>query len=128
MYEADGVVTSMGTISDVKSHMADATWASLSVMLENCDLSTCKTLYIISDSPTSQCRNKKCIFLIKQWAVKNGIDVIWVFTETGHGKGPMDGVGAAIKSKVKDTISYVIHRSWSIFSKHGSTNIDLYRY
>ena len=37
------------------------------------------------------------------WAVSTGIDAIWVFTENGHGKGPMDGVGGAIKRVCKDT-------------------------
>ena len=30
----------------------------------------------------------------------------WVFTESGHSKGPMDGVGGGIKRVVKDTIAY----------------------
>ena len=45
-------------------------------------------------------------FLTKNWAVKNQIDVYWIYTETGHGKGPMDGVGSGIKKTIKDTISY----------------------
>ena len=33
----------------------------------------------------------------------NEIQVFWIYTETGHGKGPMDGVGAAVKKFIKDT-------------------------
>ena len=38
--------------------------------------------------------------MTKQFAEKEGVDVVWVFTESGHGKGPMDGVGAAIKNAI----------------------------
>ena len=65
-----------------------------------------KTLYIASDSPTSQYRNKNNVFLTKKWAVENNIDVHWIFTEAGHGKGPMDGVGSTIKREIKDTIAF----------------------
>ena len=95
----------MGTISDVKSHKAEATMASLLAMFGG-DLKDCKTLYIISDSPTSQYRNKKMCFLIKKWAVENGVDIYWIYMQSGHGKGPMDGVGCAIKQVITDTIAY----------------------
>ena len=29
-----------------------------------------------------------------------------MFTEVGHGKGPMDGVGGALKKKIDDVIAY----------------------
>ena len=62
-------------------------------------------LYIVSDSATSQYRNKR-MFLMKQGAKNVKIDVYWIFTEVGHGKGPMDGVGACIKQTIQDTIAY----------------------
>ena len=86
----------METVSDVKSHKAEATMTSLLAMFGG-DLKDCKTMYIVSDSPTSQYRNKKMCFFIKKWAVENGVDIYWIYTESGHDKGPMDGVGSAIK-------------------------------
>ena len=105
MYDSDGV-KSFGTISDVKSHMAGATWASLHKIFEFIDFSSTNHLYIASDSPSSQYRNKKNVFLMKEWAKQSGINLTWVFTESGHGKGPMDGVGSGIKQTVHDTIAY----------------------
>ena len=70
------------------------------------DLTDTKTLYIASDSPTSQYRNKNNVFLTKKWAIDNNIDIYWIFTEAGHGKGPMDGVGSTIKRVIKDTIAF----------------------
>ena len=105
LYEKEGT-QSFGTISDVKSHKADATWASLAKIFTHIDFSDCNHLYVVSDSPTSQYRNKKNVLLMKDWAVSNKVEFTWVYTESGHGKGPMDGVGSGIKRAVKDTISY----------------------
>ena len=81
------------------------TWASLSKILRNIDFTDTDHLFIVSDSPLSQYRNRKNVFLMKgwAWAVSAGIDATWVFTENGHGKGPMDGLGGAIKRVCKDT-------------------------
>ena len=105
LYDTSDKVQCFATISDVKSHKADATWASLTAIFKHIDFSNCHHLYISSDSPSSQYRNYKNVFLMKAWAVSQNIDVSWVFTETGHGKGPMDGVGGGIKRVVKDKIS-----------------------
>ena len=43
---------------------------------------------------------------MKQWAKNNKTDVYWIFTEAGHGKGAMDGLGACIKETLKDTIMF----------------------
>ena len=91
----------------MKSTTAPSTWASLSEIFKFLDLTNVETLYIVSDSTCNQYRNQNNVFLTKQWAVKSNINVCWVFTESGHGKGPMDGIGAKIKMKVKDTIAFL---------------------
>ena len=106
LYETSDKVQSFATIGDVKSHKADATWASLTAIFKHIDFSNCHHLFIASDSSSSQYRNYKNVFLMKAWAVSQNINVSWVFMETGHGKGPMDGIGGGIKMVVKDTISY----------------------
>ena len=92
----------MATISDVKSHKAEATIASLGEIFGDgdVDLKSCKTLYIASDSPTSQYRNKNIC------NNDNAFDICWIYTEKGHEKGPMDGVGSAVKRVITDTIAY----------------------
>ena len=89
-------VSSHGAISDAKSHKAPAVWASLKKVLKSLNLEQLKYLHVISDSPTSQCHNKYNAFFTKRFTLGNNIHVYWVFTESGHGKGPMDGVGASI--------------------------------
>ena len=46
------------------------------------------------------------IFLMKQFAKSNKTVVYQIFTESGHGKAPMDGLGACIKQTIKGTITY----------------------
>ena len=104
LYISDGV-KGLYTISDVKSHTASGTWASLAAMFKQIDLADTQRLYIASDSPLIQYRNKKNLFFSKQWAVSNKIEICWIFTETDHGKGPMDGLGGAMKATIKDTIA-----------------------
>ena len=131
LYECDDI-TSMGTISDSKSHKAEATMASLESMLEEVSFKECKHFYVVSDSPTSQYRNKKMAYLMKKWAIQNKVDASWIFTETGHGKGPPDGVGAAIKSVVKDTVAYhpegVIRNTQQLLNYLPAMNVSLTTY
>ena len=78
---------SICTISEVKSHTAPATWISLADMFKQIDLAGTQRLYIASDSPSNQSRNKKNIFFAEQWALlSNTIEICWIFTETGHRK------------------------------------------
>ena len=51
-------VSSHGAISDAKSHKAPAVWASSEKVLKSLNLEQLKYLYVISNSPTSQCHNK----------------------------------------------------------------------
>ena len=99
-------IQSFGTISDSKSHKGDATWASLSKIFCNIHFTDTDHLFIVSDSPTCQYSNRKNVFLMKDWGVSTGIDATWVSTERGYGKGPMDGVGDAVKRVCKDTINF----------------------
>ena len=104
-YQSSGA-SCHGTISDAKSHKAPAVWASLEKVLISFNLEQLKYLNVISDSPTSQYCNKYNAFFTKQFAVENNIHIYWVFTESGHGKGPMDGVGTSVKNGIDDAIAF----------------------
>ena len=91
-------VSSHCTISDAKSHKAPAVWASLEKILGSFDLDRLQVPYIFTDIPTSQYRNKYNAYLTKKLAIEHNLTIIWVFKESGHGQGPMDGVGASIKN------------------------------
>ena len=58
------------------------------------------------NSLTSQYRNAYNCYMAKKYAEEHNCEVVWVFTEAGHGKGPMDGVGGALKKRIDDVIAY----------------------
>ena len=74
LYEK-GIVISLGTISDDKSQKALATVASITEMLKFTKLTVVDKLFIVSDIPTSQYRNKQMMFSMKPWTKNNKIDV-----------------------------------------------------
>ncbi|KAH0815919.1 hypothetical protein GEV33_006872 [Tenebrio molitor] len=92
---------SFATLSDNLDHQAHAVWVHmkpiLTTILENKDVDT---LQIYSDGPTSQYRNRTNINLWLQTLInefKQITKATWIFSEPGHGKGPMDGVGGHLK-------------------------------
>ena len=63
-----------------------------------------KRIVICSDSPSSQYRNSKNVFLMKRIAQELNITIRLLFTEAGHGKSPCDGVGGNIKTQVESVM------------------------
>jgi hypothetical protein len=58
------------------------------------------TIHFFSDSPSSQYRNRINCYLMKSLLptyFKNLKSFSWNFSEPGHGKGAMDGVGGSVK-------------------------------
>lgn len=100
---------SFATVSDNLDHQAHAVWGHLQSALHKI-LSVrphVTTLHVFSDGPTSQYRNRTNIYL---W-IKTLIDQFpqitastWTFSEPGHGKGPMDGVGGVLKKAADDQV------------------------
>ncbi|CAH2108576.1 unnamed protein product [Euphydryas editha] len=82
-------------------HDAAAVWAHIVPLLEY--IMTTKNninyLHFLSDSPSSQYRNKTMFYIISKlhWYFRNLELVTWNFSEAGHGKGAADGVGGTIK-------------------------------
>ena len=99
-------VSSHCTISDAKSHKAPPVWASLEKILGSFDLDRLQVLYIITGNPTSQYRNKYNAYLTKKFAIQHNLTIIWVFTESGHGKGPMDGALTSSKNEIDNAIAF----------------------
>ena len=54
---------------------------------------------------------------MKIWAVSNQIDLT-IFTEIGHGKGPMDGVGGGIKRVITKIVVSIIILRYSYIINH----------
>ena len=59
-------------------------------------------IHYVTDSPTSQYRNKFIFWLVANHRAIFGMDAVWHFLEAGHGKGPCDGVGGSLKKMARD--------------------------
>lgn len=102
--------TSMCTISRCLRHDAPAVWAHLITIIDETTKRNpfIDTIHILSDSPTSQYRNKFVFYLISQ--LKNDFaqseKVTWNYSEAGHGKGAPDGVGAVVKRTADRIVNF----------------------
>ena len=66
-------------------------------------------LHIMSDGPTTQYRNKKMFCLITQYLPQCCIqleDITYNFSETGHGRSSVDGIGGYLKKFADDQLKY----------------------
>lgn len=99
------------TVSDHLDHHAHGVWAHLHPILEDAGKKypNINTVHIYSDSPSSQYRNRFNIYFMKKLLpqyFKHLKSFTWNFSEPGHGKGSMDGVGGSIKRAADQ---YVLH-------------------
>ncbi|KAL4709566.1 hypothetical protein ACJJTC_007297 [Scirpophaga incertulas] len=92
---------SFSTISSNLRHDAAAVWAHIEPILEylHTNAPQITNLHILSDSATSQYRNYKVFFIMStlKWTFPQLKCVTWNYSESGHGKGAPDGVGAVLK-------------------------------
>lgn len=56
-----------------------------------------KCIHYLTDSPTSQYRNKTIFQILCNHLEQFGVSARWNYLESGHGKGPCDGFGASVK-------------------------------
>ena len=85
-------------ISAEMSHAAPTTLAFLKKRIASLSqIRPFSTVHIISDSPASQYRNKSIVKVIANSQRLLGVQATWEFLESGHRKGPCDGVGASVK-------------------------------
>ena len=89
------------SLSDSSDHKAEAINCALKQKIVNLVQNGKQRIVICSDSPTSQYRNSKNVYLMKKIAQEFNISIRLLFTEAGHGKSPCDGVGGNIKTQVE---------------------------
>lgn len=67
-----------------------------------------ETVHFLSDSPSSQYRNKFIFYLITKFQDMNQniSKVTWNYQESGHGKGAPDGIGAVVKRTADNFVKY----------------------
>ncbi|KAF9412444.1 hypothetical protein HW555_009047 [Spodoptera exigua] len=106
------------TVSTSLRHDAAAVWAHLIPVLQEIEITAplVRKLYVISDSPSAQYRNKNILYIITQLSSYCPIltHIIWNYCECGHGKSAADGVGGVLKRTLDKQVSY----------QHDITNIE----
>lgn len=94
------------TVSEDTRHTAPAVFAHLKLLFQKFKNSGIKKLHIFTDGPSGQYKNKTCFFLIIYFTKEFGFEIVtWNFWESGHGKGPVDAVGATTKNKADQKVS-----------------------
>lgn len=110
------------SISDSSDHKAEAIHNAIRPTIEEL-LAKGKTRFVIcSDSPTSQYRNSKNVFLMRRLCLELNISIRLLFTEAGHGKSPCDGVGGNIKTQVEDVLLN-IHGNHELEPIHNAKDV-----
>ncbi len=92
------------SLSDCSDHKAEAIHSALKDKIVKLVENGKKRIVICSDSPSSQYRNSKNVYLMKRIAQELNITIRLLFTEAGHGKSPCDGVGGNIKTQVESVM------------------------
>lgn len=94
-----GVLHSIVIASDNIVHSKDTIIAYLDMLLEMIPNSV-TSLLIWSDGPASQFKNRFIAAAMISLQKKHKINIHWNFFATSHGKGPVDGIGGAVKRYV----------------------------
>lgn len=92
-------------VTDVLQHNFPTTFTFIIKLMDQIkrklpDLSIC---HFISDSPSSQYRNRYACDMIARFEALFGVRATWSWLERSHGKGLCDGVGGPLK-KLADSI------------------------
>jgi len=97
-------------VSSDLDHSAVAVWAHLKPVLTKLahDRPDVDTVHFLSDGPSAQYRNRFNVFLLVSHLQKlcpSVTSATWNFSQAGHGKGPMDGVGGTLKRMADEHVA-----------------------
>ena len=93
-------------VSEVLQHNATMVLAIIEKIVKHVktDNNNVKAIHFWTDSPTSQYRNKTIFDFVSRMDTQYGIKGSWHYFESGHGKGPCDGVGGTTKRNADNAI------------------------
>ncbi|KAL3880396.1 hypothetical protein ACJMK2_032640 [Sinanodonta woodiana] len=87
-------------VSDELSHTSSTVFAIMKHVVKKVKavLQNVEMVHYMTDSPTSQYRNKHIFSIVAHHdTLFPGMKASWLYFEAGHGKGPCDGVGGTAK-------------------------------
>lgn len=89
----------MKTVSDDVGHNIGTVFAFIKHLLPE----SRRVLYW-TDSPSLQYRNKTAFFILSDHKNLLDVNAVWNYFETGHGKGPCDGVAGRPGDKARENM------------------------
>ena len=97
---------SVVVVSDETYHKVQTVYAFMKALMGwvKGNLPQIETLHYLSDSPTSQYRNSTIFGLMAHHKTSFNIKATSSYFESGHGKGPYDGIGGAVKRSADTAI------------------------
>ena len=116
---------SVAVLSDCTDHRAAAVWASLKPILQRGIANGQSNIVIVSDSPTSQYRNKDIFYLNNAFATEHDLSLRWIYLESGHGKGIADGVGAAVKRVITTIMAQNVNEPIYTVNNHKHSHLHV---
>nr|CAH7719872.1 unnamed protein product [Callosobruchus chinensis] len=93
------VIIPFCTVSENIAHSPAAIWTHLRPIFKTLPQGI-KRVHFLSDGPVTQYRNKTMFFIMATKLSEEFPDIenlTWNYTESGHGKGAPDGIGATVK-------------------------------
>lgn len=120
-------------VTDERTHNSFSVFAFMKTIIprikEICP--TINKMHYLTDSPTSQYRNTKIMNLISRHETIFGMKASWTYFESGHGKGPCDGVGGTLKRLADDaskmgSATIIDAESFFDWSQSLETMMDIY--
>lgn len=118
-------------VSNETNHSAPTIYSFITALINDLRgfMPALKRIHFISDSPSSQYRNKSIVSLIAQFPRIFSVTATWTWLEAGHGKGPCDGIGGAMKTQADNMVKAgLIIRNAMEFAtcmKASATNIHI---
>ncbi|KAG8175833.1 hypothetical protein JTE90_013383 [Oedothorax gibbosus] len=99
--------------SDDMVHGKYAVWTFLIVITESLksQYPGIQKVHIFSDGSSAQFKNKYNLMNLSYFKSDFGLDCIWSFFATSHGKGAVDGIGGKVKRAVATA---VLTRKWTV--------------
>lgn len=100
-------------VSDILDHTKNTVIPYIVRLLEELP-SDIKEVTIWSDGPSSQFKNRYIAEAIQILSNMHDIRITWKYFATSHGKGPVDGIGGAVKHKVWSAVrsrKYIVNNA-----------------
>ncbi|XP_018027764.1 uncharacterized protein LOC108683002 isoform X2 [Hyalella azteca] len=94
---------SFTSLSDQRDHSTSVLWSHLQEALSDVVLMGYTKLFVVSDPPINQFRNKVNFYYMNEFAVKNNAQIRWLFSASYHTYLTADVTGLYVKELIEKT-------------------------